>query len=308
MKTILFLNSIQQQCGVFQYGKRVAHILGMSENYEVQYCEITSMAEYHNRIMKYDPAGIIMNFHPLTMNWFTGCSAKPGIKHYCIHHEGSEHTNLGFQYYLYADSTFRDAGNRYSLPRPLFNDLFFSYQPKSVTVPVFTSFGFGFGNKGFGRVVKTVNDQFDEAIVRLHIPRAYYGDREGQASKGVFPGCYAEVKKPGIKLEITTDFKDDFQLLQFLCESTLNIFLYDDMPGRGLSSVIDYALSVPVPLAINHTQMFRHIYDAYPPICVEDATLPQIIERGWPYLNNYRERWSYKAMVDKFEQIFNSTL
>ncbi len=306
MKTILFLNSLQPQCGVYQYGKRMADILMKSEKYQFVYSEVTSMAEYVNRIVKHQPAAIIYNYHPLTMHWFGSIAPRGGIKHFCIHHEGSEHTTLGFDYYLYADSTFADAGIRYSLLRPLFENRAFIIG--NHTVPVISSFGFGFGNKGFGRVVKMVNDQFDEALIRLHIPRAYYGDRNGEASAGVFPGCQAEVKKPGIKLQITTDFLDDGELLNFLSESTLNLFLYDDMPGRGLSSVIDYALSVPVPLAINHTHMFRHIYDAYPPICVEDATLPQIIERGWPYLNGFRERWSNKAMIDKVEQIFHYTL
>jgi len=175
-------------------------------------------------------------------------------------------------------------------------------------VPVISSFGFGFGNKGFGRIVKTVNDQFDEAIIRLHIPFAHYGDMDKQSIKNIYPGCYAEVKKTGIKLEITNDFYTDEQLLNFLSESTLNIFLYDEMLGRGLSSVIDYGLSVNVPLAISQSYMFRHIKMTQPSICYEDRTLPEIIASGPEILQPLRDQWSQANFIAKYEQILNNTL
>ena len=37
--------------------------------------------------------------------------------------------------------------------------------------------------------------------------------------------------------------------------------MYDSMVGRGISSTIDYALSVKKPLGISDSYMFRNIYD-----------------------------------------------
>jgi len=263
------------------------------------------MDEYHGLIDKFKPVAIIINYHELTMTWFSGCEKDNDIVYYVLHHEGTEHSNLNPDYYLYVDSTFRDVDNRFAVPRPLFETV--PHGPAH-DVPVISSFGFGFGNKGFGRIVKTVNDQFDEAIIRLHIPFAHYGDMDKQSIKNIYPGCYAEVKKTGIKLEITNDFYTDEQLLNFLSESTLNIFLYDEMLGRGLSSVIDYGLSVNVPLAISQSYMFRHIKMTQPSICYEDRTLPEIIASGPEILQPLRDQWSQANFIAKYEQILNNTL
>lgn len=306
MKNILFVNSVEKNCGVHSYGLRVANILKKSTSrYKYHYCECNSMEHLRNWVDTYKPDAIIYNFHPLPMAWFTGCYAF-SVKQYMIWHEGTEHTNLKPDYWLYADSTVNNIENKFSLPRPLLEYIGLSYPANKV--PIISSFGFGFGSKGFGRVVKTVNDQFEKALIRLHIPFAHYGDKEKKSIENIYPGCYAEVKKPGIKLEITNDFLDDNMLLKFLAESDLNIFLYDDMPGRGLSSVIDYALSVDRPLAINKTFMFRHIYDTTPSICVEDNSLRDIISNGTRLLDQYKKKWSNQKMIDKFEEILNQTL
>jgi len=306
IKNILFINSVERNCGVHSYGTRVFNILRKAtSNYRYHYCECASMGDYDQWVSTLQPVAIIYNYHPLPMQWFTGCN-NTAVRHYMIWHEGSEHTNLKPDYWLYPDTTINDENNKFALPRPLLEYVGLLY-PEN-TIPVISSFGFGFGNKGFGRVVKTVNDQFDKAIIRLHIPFAHYGDQDQSSIKNIYPGCYAEVKKPGIQLQITNEFLNDNLLLRFLAESTLNIFLYDDMPGRGLSSVLDYALSVRRPLAINNTWMFRHIRDTQPSICVEDRPLKDIITSGSEALEQYRLKWSNQKLIDKFEEILNKTL
>jgi hypothetical protein len=96
----------------------------------------------------------------------------------------------------------------------------------------------------------------------------------------------------------------DDRLLSFLSQSDVNVFLYHETGNIGLSSVIDYALSVPVPIAVNKTSMFRHI--AKPEICVEDSTLPQIIANGSGVLDEYRQKWSNANLVLKYESIIDS--
>ena len=38
-------------------------------------------------------------------------------------------------------------------------------------------------NKGFEKLCKTVNDQFDNAIISLHIPFSHYCDTDGNQAK-----------------------------------------------------------------------------------------------------------------------------
>jgi len=298
---ILFLNHKQKQCGVYQYGVRTFDILRKSKRYEFVYEEVEDGIEFLNLAIHMNPYAVIYNYHNLTMAWLGKQHLIKGIGHLGIHHEGSLPTHIGFDCFLDINSTFPEKNNHYALPRPLFEGINTEKTPNEH--PIISSFGFGFGHKGFGSVVRLVNDQFDTATIRLHIPRAYYGDRNGEATAGVIPGCYNEMTNPSVKLEITHDFLSDSELLSFLGDSDINVFLYHETGNSGLSSVIDYVLSVPVPIAVNTTSMFRHI--AIPEICVENKTLPQIIEQGSGILDVFRDMWSNENLIAKYEQIID---
>lgn len=303
MDTILFLNHKEKQCGVYQYGLRTGDILKKSSRYNFIYQEVDSEAEHASIIANLNPRGIIYNYHPATMPWLGNhCMDKfPNIVHYGIHHEGTE-PNIKFNGgIIILDTTFIDTEDHFSVPRPLFENI--NITPPITAIPVISSFGFGFMNKGFNRICRLVNAQFDSAIIKLHIPFAFFGDRDGASVRNIYPGCYSEIRKPNIKLVITNNFLTDSELLNFLGSSTINVFLYDEMIGRGLSSVIDYALSVNVPIAISKTNMFRHINTTSPSICVEDRSLPSIIQSGSGVLQQYRDKWSNYNLISKYEQI-----
>ncbi len=303
MKNILFINSVQQQCGVYQFGIRNYKIIQHSTKYNFIYREISNEQQYFQYLETYEPEAVILNYHPLTMEWCNGLNMYvQTVPLLVVHHEGSP--PVFGDYYLTPDSIAVDNKYWFSLPRPLFEGV--EFEKPSNPIPVISSFGFAFGSKGLGRVVQMVNEQFDEAILRLHLPRAYFGDREGQALAGVKPGCENEMKKEGIKLVFTHDFLTDAQLLKFLSESDLNIFLYDQMEGRGLSSVIDYALSVDVPIAINYSAMFRHVQ--CPEMNAMGRSLKDIINGGTDHLKQFRELWGNANLIKKYEQILNDTL
>lgn len=306
-ENILFLNHNQQQCGVYQYGKRSSDILKKSKQYNFIYEEINSEIDLLELVLTHEPAGIIYNYHPATMGWLTNniLSSIDHIKHYGLYHEGHETFNIKFDYYLIIDTTYVDSANMFSVLRPLFENIIPSII--SPSVPTIGSFGFGFNNKGFERLVKLVNEEFDEAIIRLQIPFAYYGDRDGNSAREISEKCKRHITKSGIQLHISHEFLSNSEMLQFLSDNTLNAFLYDDMPGRGLSSVIDYALSVDVPIAITNTFMFRHIRHNGA-ICIENKSLKEIIESGSSVLNWHKEIWSHENFINKYEQILNKTL
>lgn len=306
MQKVLFLNHKQQACGVYQYGRRVADILKKSTVYEFVYCEVDSQQEYVKATGENNPVAIIYNHHPSTMPWANRelmHSASDSV-HLCLYHEGSL-ADHGFNAYLIVDSTYIDTPGMYAVPRPLFENM--PKKGKWSGIPLITSFGFGFGNKGFLRAIEAVNNEFDEALIRLHIPRAFYGDADGWVSDPLIEACKNFPRKEGIALDITTSFLSDQELLDVLWSGDLNIFLYDEMPGRGLSSVIDYALSVKVPICISKTFMFRHISNVLPSICIEDRSLRQIMGSG-EVMQPYRDMWSHKALVSKYEFIVSKHL
>lgn len=308
MQSILFFNHKERACGVYQYGYRSGKILQKSEIYNFIYVEVETEVEFINAVNIHNPIGIIYNYHPATMPWlgYNGINRYPSIKHYGLYHEGSVPSLQQFNYILFVDSTHIDTDKSFSIPRPLLTSNFPSTKNE---IPVISSFGFGFEHKGFEKIVKLVNEQFDEAIIRLHISFSFYADRDGTRAAAVAARCRNEMKKSNIQLQITNNFLTDEDMLKFLSESTVNTFLYDEITGIvcGLSSVIDYALSVNTPLAISKSNMFRHVRDSVPSICVEDRLITEIISSSLEIVQPYKEKWSNENFIKKYEHIINIT-
>lgn len=115
------------------------------------------------------------------------------------------------------------------------------------------------------------------------------------------------MKKSNIKLEITTDFMDNKALLNFLAASSINIFLYDEEPGRGLSSVMDYVICINKPVAISKSNMFRHVFNTIPSICADNRSLLEIMKSNNDSLLPFREKWSHANFIKRYETIIDST-
>jgi hypothetical protein len=304
---VIFLNHKEKACGVYQYGYRSGNILKKSEKYNFVYIEVSSKEEFVNAINTYNPIGIIYNYTSLTMPWFSEdiLVRYSQIIHYGLYHEGPIPGHNLFNYILFVDSTHNDTEKSFSIPRPLFETNFSYSKPE---IPVFTSFGFGFEHKGFERIVQLINSQFDKALIRFQISTSFYGDRDGARAMGVINRCKQEIKKPNIHLSITNNFMTDENILELLASSTLNIFLYEmDYFDCGISSVLDYALSVDVPIAIRKSTMFRHMKDAASSICIENKPLQEIINAGIEPLQVFKDRWSHKSFIQKYESFIHKT-
>jgi SAM-dependent methyltransferase len=301
MIKILFLNNNKTNCGIYQYGIRVSNIISKSKRVSFIYKELDSAEEYVNIISKENPDGIIYNYNKTVMNWLTPdlISLFPNIIHYKISHDDDVLYN--FNYFINSIVNVGNVG--FNTPRPIFEDIDFKYDEHEI--PIIGSFGFGFHHKGFDKICKLVNDQFDSAIIRLNITFPYYGDRTGIISKQIESECKKLITKENIQLEITHDFKNDSELLQFLSSNSINVFLYDKNLG-GYSSAIDYAISVNRPIAISDSNMFSHIYDES--ICVDNHSLKEILNSKNDIFDKYREKWSNKNLIESYENIILNTI
>jgi hypothetical protein len=98
-------------------------------------------------------------------------------------------------------------------------------------------------------------------------------------------------------------------MLDFLFNNDLNIFFYENYSFyNGISSTIDYALSVQKPIAICKSNMFSHIMDVNPSICVEDSDLIEIINNGFEPLQEKYNEWSHEKFVDNIETIIKKII
>ena len=295
MNTVLVINHRIKACGVQSFGKRIYDLANMSKAVRYLYAEIEFSHEYLAIVQDYKPDFILYNWHRGTMPWLSEelVLRFGNVKHYFIYHE--EFTRLNYDKYLFFGDYAFDGGTKFGdkkalLPRPLLS--YDGGYPKNKVLTM-GSFGFGFWQKGYHTLTKLVNDTFKEAILNFHMPYSHFGDPLHDQGNEVEAACRKENINPGIKLNITHDFLDDAGVLKFLAGNDINVFMYGEN-GEGISSVIDYALSVKRPIAISKSRMFRHI--ASSDILLDNKSILDIMAKGTQPLNPYYDKWS----IDKF--------
>jgi Methyltransferase domain len=332
-KNILFVSHSKQKCGVYQFGKNVFDVIKHTSKYNIQWAECDTLTAFYDSMERYSPDAIIYNFHPATMPWLTTKLAprvyKSNISHLnvmqigIIHeitqaisdgatnyrnpilfHKPNKHVNKLFDFYISADPTLLlqnpyvyktgrlipEYHNKFSLPE----------------IPTIGSYGFGTPNKGFENIVEKVQDEFDSAIIRLNIPFADFGDNEGKKAMAIAQNCRSLVRKSGIRLEISHDFLEKKDLLDFLARNTINVFLYNDKQGRGLSSAIDNALAVQRPICVSESTMFRHVLELLPNISSDKNTLAGIISSGFEPFHSLVAAWDKTILRWEYERILDS--
>lgn len=307
MSTILIINSIEKQCGVYQYGLRVGNILTQSDNNNFVYLELDSADELKILVDKYNPTSIIYNRCGV-LQWVTPELVdefrQKKIYQLNLIHNAYNYEQF-FDAYLHQHPYWKcDNKKDFAIPRPL---PFYAKKnnKKESDIIRIGSFGFGLINKYYDEVCRVVNEQFTEEKVelRLHLTHGTYAGSNQQPER-IFDACKKNITNANIELKITTDFISDEDLLNFLADNDLNMFFYQHYSDyNGISSVIDYALAVEKPIAINKTSMYSHIMDATPSICVEDNYLRDIISNRFLPLKERKDSWSHKNFIDTIETI-----
>jgi hypothetical protein len=307
---IFIINHSVENCGVYQYGKRFGDIATKSKKYDFMYYELNSKEELFKFYEEHNPEAIIYNYLGGTMPWVTEelvqMYRELGIKQYLIVH------NVGyatfFDAYLHQDPYYdKEDESNFALCRPLFDYTPTSTLEKNDTLNI-GSFGFGFRVKHFDQICKIINEQFSyrKVQINLHLTTSHFCPNANDI-QSIKQDCLNCITSDNIKLNMTHDFLTDIQMLDFLYQNDLNIFFYQNYSGyNGISSTIDYALSVQKPLAICRSNMFSHIWDVQPSICVENNSLLSIINNGFTPLRQKYESWTNDKFIHKLETIIGN--
>lgn len=300
---VLLLNHTHVKCGVYQFGKRVYELAARSRRVDYFYMDLNSHAEYTKVLNDVKPNFVVYNWHWDRMPWLrdidiTGNSA---VKHYFIYHDGSM-MKVYDKYLFFGDfdpARQHAVNKRALLPRPLF--LYQGEYPAN-QLPTIGSFGFAFAHKRFPELVTMVNEQFNEAVINIHMTLPYFGDSPGSKIADIIAACQRNNFRKGVTLNITQNFCDDQQLLAFLAKNDINVFNYSDQDNPGLSSATDYALSVKRPIAITKNMMFRHV--ASDGIMLEKNSIKNIMNRGTKPLEQHYDKWSIDNFTLSMENLF----
>lgn len=309
---VLYVNSTEPNCGVYQFGRAIATALSKSAKFRFVYCEVGSPDALAETVAASRPVAVCYNYNPLTMPWLKRrvIAAFPGPQIGTIHEitqaAADAATDIVFDYHIAPDPTLL-------LKNPLVfktGRLLATYQntfPPSPR-PVIGTWGFGYSGKGFEQVVRAVQQEFDEATIRIHIPVSPYMDPQGALTKEIADRCRALVVKPGVDLSVTHEFLAPKAMLDVLAQNSLNAFFYAENLGRGISSVLDMALAVDRPIALTRSSMFRHVFDAKPSIFVEDRTLREIMSSGTEPLRRFKDEWTPENLAWDYDRIVTKAL
>jgi SAM-dependent methyltransferase len=296
----LLINHRGNRCGVWQYGMRLYRALREGGGLNWQYAEVASLEEFHTTAEAVRPDVILANLHPFTLSWAVNGIPFGDALTVAVFHEGSQASVAAleawpFDLLLCPDPTLLPRNPR-AVPVPRFTLPPLEDLPPLPEVFTVGSFGFGTPGKGFDRLCVLVNQQFEAARIRINIPPHDDPTMVPEESvREIVEKCRQAVTKAGITLDITREFFDDAGLLGFLAGNNLNAFLYDDAPGRGISSCTDYALAAGRPIAVSRTAMFRHLIGVNPSICVEDRSLAAIAATGTAPLAHHQAAYTEKA-------------
>ncbi len=305
MIKVLLISRKAARCGVADYGARVYNILLKSPRLTTTYAEIDGPNEYEEVFYNIQPDIVLYNYYPVILPWINDSflQNKRHVKHIIIHHE----LGAGFtpDAIIDVDSTMPDKidQNWFNSPRPLFENIKSQYTPHSI--PIIGSCGFGFSDKNFPQIAKLVSEQFEQAIIRINMPFATFGDEDGGRAREEVRKMHEIIDNSGrdIRLIIDHNFLKPQELVEFLSYSDINLFLYDPHQTRSLSGSIDYALSARRPIGISRSWMFRHINWITPSILVDETPIKDIILNGIEALKPIYEKHTNDNFLNKYEYV-----
>jgi hypothetical protein len=218
--------------------------------------------------------------------------------------------NHGWQFIIADDPSVKETKHVFTTNRLLPGAPTVSYvEPEK---PIIGFQGFGPPHKGIARLAHKVQEEFDEATLRLHIPFGFYEDLiHGYKGSNAYARAN-EVKqiitKPGIDVIITHDLLDTQQIIDLLAQNTINCYFYDYLDGCGLASSPDYALAAKRPIAVTRSHQMRNYWDLEPSVLIENSSIKQIIANGTTPLEPLYKAYSKESVWQDYTRVVNAML
>jgi nucleoside-diphosphate-sugar epimerase len=314
-------------CGIGIRGKLTADILtnGQSKKYNFITAYIDNNYDLEQFILKHKPVIIIYNYHSFTTQFYNDESLRNKYKniihimiHYDITQDKVNNYNpdhfCGFKHIITDNDkiikkkngkTFFKVtrSNPKSIETINMEKNIHKNEVRNDTIPIIGFQGFGVPHKGIHKIAYKIQEEFDEAIFRLHIPFSYYGDPNGDKARQRVAEVKDIITKPGIKIEVSHDFLSDEEIVTWLHNNTINCYFYDYLENSGIASSPDYAIAARRPIAVNNSRMLVNLHNLTPSIEIEHNSLKQIIKNGVTPLIPIYEKYKQENVVSDYEKI-----
>lgn len=311
MKNIALISGPVRNCGIHTYASCVHEILQHSTKYNFYFFEVYSGQQFLEAVDHYNIDAVIYNWHPAIMPWCTSnfTSQITEIKQFLIlGHELYDQTQQfsNIAAYLTIDPTLPVDQNSFPGIRPITYYPEIQYHKPEGPLKIGTS-GFGHYKKGFTRLVQLLNEQFPQEPIELnvHFSVGHFVDPSGGAARQAVADAAGNINS-NIRLNVTHQFFEKQQLIQWLNNNDINVYCYDYYHGPGVSSSIDKAIAAKKPFAVNDSNYFKHVRKDI--IDLNKTPIREIINNGIEPLEEFYNKWNPTTFLEQYEFLMDKFL
>jgi len=301
------------RCGVSLTGSLLANILDKHPLYKIKTIYTDSIDNCSKKILDYKPDLVIFNFHKGVNPWIETMNLRElyaDIKCICIVYDQAKqiaeqwnpYTHPVWQYMMtYDESVPQNEGvfvvNHLPAKAP-------TVKYVEHGIPIIGWQGFPAPWKGVHRIAAQVQNEFDEAIIRLHMPDGFFTQPKNVYGPQILAQVKSIITKPGIKVEVSNNWLNEQGIVNWLAQNTINCYFYDYLDGAGMSGSIDYAIAARRPIAITKSHQFKSYWSLEPTIIIESSSLKQIIANGTKPWEPVYKRFTPEQIHKDFTNIF----
>lgn len=306
MKNVGFVTGPIKECGIHTYAMCVMEILKKSKKYNFHLLEVSNTTELLNLCQSKNIEGVIYNWHPAIMPWCTPdfVNQVTHLKQYIIlghelSFETKQFTNISGILTVDPLLPYVDISQPGVRPITYYDDI--TYSPPGSILKIGTS-GFGQQKKGFDALISILNQQFvnEDVILNVHSSVGYFVDPSGHTAMASIR-AYEHMLRPNIKLNITHQFFEKRELIQWLNGNDINLYCYHNYDGPGVSSSIDKALAARKPIGVNTSNYFKHI--CKDGINIYKTPIREILANGITPLQEYYNKWNPEKLLEQYEDM-----
>ena len=311
--TILIVSHKQKNCGIYQYGINITRALQKSSRYSFIYVECSNEIELEEYIRQNNPSVIIYNYYPATMPWLNSQitrnykAIQMGIMHEVTQEEADKATQEMFDYHLSPNPTLVENNpNVIRIPRLIIPYINSTFAPEITTIGIF---GFEPSTTRFDRLIKQLQNEFDQPRILLYIPLHKTTDSESSLNTlhnvEVYKGL---AKNSSIDLIISYNSLETHQLLDLLASSSLNVIFQNDT-YPCVSNLIEYALSSQTSFTIlTCDDKFYSLSSNNKYIFVEVESLNKVVcDKIIPFVPFYN-KWSEDNFILFFTNLLDEKI
>ena len=327
MKKFLFINADRSlpQCAIFQAGKVYADALRLCTEFELEYHEVGSEdidGEIINLPSPYDHDAVIFNYQHVSSKiippvYINSCPVAIGFLYEARQDPASSPLHFDdllvgqvFDVIISPDPTLE------SSPRVWGTDRVIPRNVTSYTInnpyPVISTFGFPSPWKDLDTVVRMMCDEFKKATFRINYAPASH--QQGMAVGGVSFEVMAfemidslrHLIRPGIDISYTSKYMTDSELISWLSESSLNVFMAKEergiQTGGALLASVDVAIAAMKPILVSNNIEARHLAGLY------GDTLEYSMIHSPSSVRHYYQTWTAENFAAKIDNLVRGYL